>query len=292
MGDPFAEFSDAERAELSKWVTDHLHSFVLSEEILDVLAVLCGEKSGAYVAVVVDTETGTPILGQQYVDDTMYEAEQTDLIGEFCDKFNLAYRRASDDWGNEPVYVETGSGETELTRVEATRYRYYIAQDKQRVSCLSEPPEDRDLGEFLGYPDEAIDAYVNGRSRWKKYRTYVRGLYTANSSPRNVEYIRYFDTPYAAAPTAKSLGNAWGAGRDRIEFREAVDEALDVENLFSLQFYRKTVLDEGYHFDNPRLLWWLFYYSIRDELSRPQEALSRLARYIDWRVSESKLPIN
>lgn len=239
---------------------------------------LDGEKPGAYVTTIYHPETRR-VITTNAVSEIQYAEGESPLV-DFLETFGLAYRRDKEDFS---MHLRN-NGRT--TKESVIRYNYYIADDQKRINGLPDTISDADCGEFLGYPEHAIRAFDEGitTSPRDTYRPNIRALMQESKSDsfNTLDHLYYLHHGYVCEPTVDNQREQYRAFKAKVDLREAYDEALDIDYIFTREYYEDIIRSGGRQFNDPRLLWWLLFYQILGRLrSSPNRVRTRLGQI--WR---------
>lgn len=219
---------------LYKTISEELEGVVLDHDLFALFLVHAGERPGALVNLSTRKETGDLITSTE-----KSVPEEEDGVERFEDALSRL----------DIAFDCTISEDVESYRGNKRVREYAVAKDRQHLDLLNDDRDDESLGEFLGYPQSAINAF---QSRTLAQRIFTRVLpedsalygFFDNSTPVWKQYYYQFKTvdaheesapfdtvlfdtfvEYVPEPTLESYREAYEQAAKRYEFALKVDDA-------------------------------------------------------------------
>lgn len=222
MPDPFETMSEDDRLRLSTWVTEDLQEVLSISDISDVLRVFCGEKPGAIVTTSYHAETGKPYRNGEFIDK---EYRKPDILPRFLDEFEIDYHRTS-------RVTQPGAAQNTLL----TSFTTYLSRDAVHLEQVptDEKLSAKQLGHFLGYPSDAIEAYSdeNVADGEAHNALLMKGYHISDVGAKDLAADYFHVPPYTPAPTPHAYAKKISDGRHIVSLWSKFDATLNTDNLF------------------------------------------------------------
>ncbi len=200
-------FEDQNIDLMEKYFLEEFPYSLVNEEAYHILLLVLGERPGVLLMNV--------------------KRSDIKMIREFCDKFDLEIKVTGDD---------ISILDKLLGRVPAVdNTNIYLAKDEERFDLLKGSKEgygrfaDRSIGEFLGYPEDALDYYEYEEIPGKSFQEKADFTEFKDS---DLEYLELVS--YVPDPDPESVSRAIDLGKKREELLRSLDEELgtDVGGLY------------------------------------------------------------
>lgn len=188
---------------IEKYFIEEFSDALIDEEAYHLLLLILGEKPGALLMGVKDSDTK--------------------IIKDFCNDFDLEMKAIAGE--KRSILDRVLRRETVLTGPSI-----YIAENKDRFDLLKYSEEtderfsDKAIGKFLGYPEDALRYYENEEIPGKAFQEKAD---FSNFSDEDFAYLNLVE--YVPKPEEEEISKAIEEGKSREKLLKRLDRELDIE---------------------------------------------------------------
>ncbi|MFO7794211.1 MAG: hypothetical protein R6V35_04535 [Candidatus Nanohaloarchaea archaeon] len=188
---------------IEKYFIEEFPGALIDEEAYHLLLLILGEKPGALLLGVKDSDT--------------------EIIRDFCSDFDLEMKAVGGE--KRSILDRILKRETVLTSSSI-----YIAEKKDRFDLLKYSEEtdarfsDKAIGDFLGYPEDALRYYENEEIPGKAFQDKAD---FSNFSDEDFAYLNLVE--YVPKPEEEEISKAIEEGKKREKLLKRLDNELDIE---------------------------------------------------------------
>ena len=188
---------------IEKYFIEEFPGALIDEEAYHLLLLVLGEKPGALLMSITDLDA--------------------EIIEDFCSDFDLEMKAVEGE--KRSILDKILRRETVLTGPSI-----YVAESKDRFDLLKYSEEtdarfsDKSIGEFLGYPEDALRYYENEEIPGKAFQEKAD---FSNFSDKDLDYLNLVE--YVPKPEEEEISKAIEEGKKREKLLNRLDRELDIE---------------------------------------------------------------